>query len=166
MLDGTTSSTAETSSGAADGTATVVATGGNGSYTYLWSDNAAQTTATATGLSAGTYTVTITDGNGCTNTETVVVDLGNSINSVVMQSLQIFPNPTNKNVTISFNVAQSMETTISIFNTLGKVVYSKSNNVVNNFSTTIDVSTFAAGIYIVEVSNGNGKAVKKLTVSK
>ncbi len=46
-----------------DGSATVEASGGTGSYSYLWSDG--QETATATGLSAGTYTVTITDENGC-----------------------------------------------------------------------------------------------------
>ena len=49
--------------GDADGTLTVVATGGTPGYTYLWSDG--QTTATATGLVAGTYTVTVTDANGC-----------------------------------------------------------------------------------------------------
>ena len=48
---------------AADGTATVIASGGTGNFTYLWSNN--QMTATATGLSAGTASVTVTDDNGC-----------------------------------------------------------------------------------------------------
>ena len=53
------------------GTATVTATGGNGIFTYMWSNG--QTLATATGLMAGTYTVTITDGNSCTGTASATV---------------------------------------------------------------------------------------------
>ncbi len=43
----------------ANGTATVNATGGLGSYTYLWSNN--QTTSTITGLTQGNYSVTVSD---------------------------------------------------------------------------------------------------------
>ncbi|NNM15946.1 MAG: hypothetical protein HKO56_04745, partial [Bacteroidia bacterium] len=54
--------------GAADGTATVVPSGGIPPYTYLWNDPLAQTSATATGLSGGNYIVTITDSNMCITT--------------------------------------------------------------------------------------------------
>jgi gliding motility-associated-like protein len=50
-----------------DGSATVVAAGGTGAYTYLWSPGG-QTTATATALVPGSYCVTVTDANGCTET--------------------------------------------------------------------------------------------------
>jgi len=53
-----------------NGTATVNANGGTGTYTYLW--NNGQTTSTATGLQAGTYTVTVNDGF-CTGTTSVMV---------------------------------------------------------------------------------------------
>ena len=58
--------------GGSTGTATVVATGGDGNYSYLWAP-AGGTSASATGLASGSYTVTITDGNGCTGSATVVV---------------------------------------------------------------------------------------------
>ncbi len=61
-----------TINGVCDGDATVLAGGGDGTYTYLWSD--AQTNATATGLCAGSYTVTVYDGNGCSATANVVID--------------------------------------------------------------------------------------------
>ncbi|MFM9026451.1 MAG: T9SS type A sorting domain-containing protein, partial [Bacteroidota bacterium] len=54
-----------------NGTATVTATGGVGSYSYLWSNG--QTTATATSLSTGNYTVTISDANGCTSSASATV---------------------------------------------------------------------------------------------
>jgi hypothetical protein len=48
------------------GTASVTASGGSGSYTYLWS-NAAVTSAISA-LAPGAYTATVTDANGCTQT--------------------------------------------------------------------------------------------------
>ncbi|MCW3104001.1 MAG: hypothetical protein JWO09_2441 [Bacteroidetes bacterium] len=58
--------------GCPNGTASVSATGGTGSYTYLWTPGGS-TTATATGLTAGTYMVTITDGYGCAVTAMATV---------------------------------------------------------------------------------------------
>ena len=49
--------------GGSNGSLTASATGGSGSYTYLW-DNG-ETTQTISNLVAGDYTVTITDSNGC-----------------------------------------------------------------------------------------------------
>lgn len=65
------------------GSATVSATGGSGTYNYLWADG--QTTATDTGLVAGTYTVTITDQLSlCTVTQTATVsNTGNPPNVFV-----------------------------------------------------------------------------------
>ncbi len=50
--------------GGANGSASVIASGGTSPYNYLWNPSG-QTNATATGLSAGTYSVTVTDANGC-----------------------------------------------------------------------------------------------------
>jgi gliding motility-associated-like protein len=69
-ISSATSSSPE-SCGAADGTASVSASGGTGPYTYLWSNNG--TTDTISGLTTGVYNVTITDANGCTSSATVNV---------------------------------------------------------------------------------------------
>ncbi len=57
--------------GFSDGSASVVAAGGAGGYTYLW-DNG-ETTITATGLSSGIHVVTVTDANACTVTDNVTI---------------------------------------------------------------------------------------------
>ncbi|MFH1320459.1 MAG: PKD domain-containing protein [Bacteroidota bacterium] len=57
-----------------DGDASVVASNGVGTYTYLWDDPGTQSTDTATGLSAGTYNVTVTDSMGCFAVGTVSVN--------------------------------------------------------------------------------------------
>ena len=59
--------THETCAGQGNGTLTATASGGTGgqqSYTYLWSNNATGQTIT---VGAGMYSVTVTDANGCTS---------------------------------------------------------------------------------------------------
>jgi gliding motility-associated-like protein len=58
--------------GACTGTATVVASGGTGTYTYAWSPTGG-TGATASGLCAGTYTCTISSPAGCSITQIVTI---------------------------------------------------------------------------------------------
>jgi len=64
-LTATSSKTNVSCNGGSNGTATVVATGGTGPYTYSWAPSGG-TAATASGLAVGNYTCTITDNNGCT----------------------------------------------------------------------------------------------------
>jgi len=61
-----TSQTNVTCYGGNNGSATVNVSGGNGTYTYQWSNG--QTNSTATNLIANTYTVTVKDGNNCSIT--------------------------------------------------------------------------------------------------
>lgn len=58
--------------GGANGTATVTAAGGAGSYTYSWAPSGG-TAATATGLTAGSYTVTVNDGFSPTATKNFTI---------------------------------------------------------------------------------------------
>ncbi len=59
--------------GQQNGTATVIATGGTGTYTYVWSNG--QTTPTATNLSVGNYTVSVNDGVCTTTTMVSVINI-------------------------------------------------------------------------------------------
>jgi large repetitive protein len=78
--------------GGTDGTATVMAAGGNNVFTYAW-DVTPNTAATATGLNAGTHTVTVTDGNGCATSTTVVVGSPTAVTATIA------PNPINPTCT-------------------------------------------------------------------
>ncbi|MBK7939288.1 MAG: HYR domain-containing protein [Lewinellaceae bacterium] len=57
--------------GASNGSALVAPTGGNGSYTYLWSNGTSL--ALASNLVAGAYFVTVTDGENCTASGSVSI---------------------------------------------------------------------------------------------
>lgn len=62
-----------------DGSAFVLATGGAGNYTYLWSNNSVADTITQ--LGAGAYSVMITDQNGCVEMCSVVVNTTATVNA-------------------------------------------------------------------------------------
>jgi large repetitive protein len=64
-----------TCNGQCNGTASVVASGGNGTYTYTWAPapGGGQGTANATGLCAGTYSCTICSPAGCCITKTFTI---------------------------------------------------------------------------------------------
>ncbi|MEL6926519.1 MAG: hypothetical protein AAFO94_20930, partial [Bacteroidota bacterium] len=57
----------ESASGANDGRATPIVSGGTGSYTYAWSTG--DSDAALTGLAPGNYSLSITDANGCEQVE-------------------------------------------------------------------------------------------------
>ncbi|MBL7891970.1 MAG: SprB repeat-containing protein, partial [Bacteroidia bacterium] len=57
--------------GLSNGTATANPTGGNGSFTYSWSNG--QSAKTSSGLVAGSYTVKVTDQKGCSQTISVTL---------------------------------------------------------------------------------------------
>ncbi len=64
-------STAVSSAGGQDGTASATATGGTPPYHFQWSNG--ETGPALTGLQAGDYTVTVTDENGCVALDVVTV---------------------------------------------------------------------------------------------
>lgn len=69
----------------------------------------------------------------------------------------LYPNPANESVLISTEKDQTVELT----NTLGQVVYTTT---ATGTSTTVDLSTFEAGVYFVTVYNGDVKTTERLII--
>lgn len=88
----------------------------------------------------------------------VVVEV-TSISENGINGMMIYPNPTNGKLNIK---AETM-THVSVFNTLGQVVYERETD---NDNETIDMSRFESGIYMVRIVTENGIAVKRITVSR
>ncbi len=69
--------------GESDGSATISATGGGGTYTYTWSPvNGSE--ASLSGLSAGNYACTIKDQLGCTVTKSITINQPDAINATAV----------------------------------------------------------------------------------
>ena len=84
---------------AANGTATVTASGGTTPYTYHWVNN--QTTATATGLIAGSYAVTVTDAQGCSTTTTVTLTQPTPVTASATKTDPLCNNAANGTATVT-----------------------------------------------------------------
>ncbi|MDD2387366.1 MAG: S8 family serine peptidase, partial [Bacteroidales bacterium] len=85
--------------GFSDGEATVVASGGTGSYTYTWDDSGMQTTSTAIALDEGLYTVIVTDENGCQTQNSIYI----SEPDLISLSIEIIEIPCSGNCTGSLH---------------------------------------------------------------
>lgn len=69
-----------------------------------------------------------------------------------VNELNVYPNPTNKEISISLTERLQGETTITIFNSLGQLVH---NEKIRSFNTlyTIDMQNKPSGFYYIEVKN-------------
>jgi len=80
--------------------------------------------------------------------------------------LNIYPNPTtNGNISVKIDLNQQEEhITIKIFNLIGKTVYVQK---ITTFDTkvqeNINLGTQPKGVYILEVSNGEKKEIRRLS---
>ena len=72
------------------------------------------------------------------------------------ESVSVYPNPTTDNVNI---VAMGINH-VTVMNTLGQVVY---DNNANGNMTTLDMSQYQAGVYMVRVTTENGESVKLIS---
>ncbi|MFN0216358.1 MAG: SdrD B-like domain-containing protein, partial [Saprospiraceae bacterium] len=124
--------------GSNTGSATVVAAGGTGPYTYKWSNPGMSTTATVNNLGAGTYTVTVTDAAGCTATAVVSIAASLAPNVVIVASSNA-------------NCSTPGSATASASNGTPGYTYLWSNG-----ETTIQAVNLPAGTYTVTVTDGAG----------
>ena len=82
-----------------------------------------------------------------------------SINDQLMlEGVSVYPNPSTGIVNVSNDL--NVSNTITVTDLTGKVVASK----VASSATTIDLSNAGTGIYLVEVSNANGKKVERVVI--
>ena len=79
-------------------------------------------------------------------------------------TFELFPNPTNEDITIAGRAEIDGQINIEIYDMVGALVYNCSATGLNNgFTKTVNVRQLSAGSYIVKVRNGEGKfAVKTL----
>jgi len=79
---------------------------------------------------------------------------------VAAQSMQVYPNPTNGQLTIQSNATTSLTgQTLSIFNVLDENVFETQ---LSHTTTTIDISNLASGIYILRIGEGNNIYTTKI----
>jgi mannan endo-1,4-beta-mannosidase len=119
-------------------------------------------TGTYAGLTSFGLDIAVSDSNSIQNTSIRPYSLLNAIacNNVALENVskndfEIFPNPTTDFVQI---ISQSEIKAVEIFSTTGTLIYKKE---VKSHTQTLDISSFAIGMYIISIENNNGEMVQK-----
>lgn len=77
----------------------------------------------------------------------------------IANNFTIYPNPTST----LLNITNTLGANIEIYNIVGSLVYSSSNNL---SSTIVDVSSFNSGTYILKITSGTNISTRKFNVVK
>ena len=118
----------------------------------------------------GDYTVTMiaTNSVGVTS-NTMALKLqdctGIKENHLSAANISIAPNPSNGQLNINTNLNSDKDLQITIYNTLGQAIFSK-NFIASSNTMNIDLSAYPGGVYIVNISTGSEKIVKRLILNK
>jgi hypothetical protein len=123
--------------GEASGDIDVTVSGGSGTYSYIWSNNA--TSQDLVNVSAGSYSVTVMDANGCDAVASFVVTQPDEIELT--------------STTPSITCGGTETGTVTVFPTGGTGPYTY---IWNNGDTGMTLSEVGAGAYIVTVTDANG----------
>ena len=104
---------------------------------------------TFTPLSSGNYFVQVTDSSGCSGTSVAIYFEGSTSTNDILNSVTLYPNPTNGEIFIS--TSDQMEK-ISIINTSGLNVLEISLKDMNKRKIKLDLHNYSKGIYFVKIS--------------
>ena len=96
----------------------------------------------------------------------MVSNISNNINNTNL-SLDVYPNPTNANTTISFTLDQPSKVSINVHDVLGRSVYANNSNFYKgNHLVTFTLEDYESGIYFINTNINNQSFSNKLILNK
>ncbi|MBK7430307.1 MAG: T9SS type A sorting domain-containing protein [Bacteroidetes bacterium] len=141
-------SSISSSCGTANGKAEVLINGGIQPYQCNWSDGI--NSVDRNDLPKGNYSIEVTDQIGCRISATLTIE--SQVCDLIDSRFKLFPNPAANQITLKNDYLTSSVTSIIIVDISGKIVYNSEREITDNLMTTIDVSDFSNGIYLVKIT--------------
>jgi hypothetical protein len=105
-------------------------------------------------------TVTVTDSKGCSDVLTVDITLTGTGEIEGLSQLNIFPNPTTGQATLTVAMERPADLTIEIVDMLGRRVWEKQASNTGQLTEPLDLTALPAGMYLLRLS-ANGQTVSK-----
>jgi hypothetical protein len=121
------------------------------------------------GLHSQKVVAIVTDNNGCAGKDSVTVafKVCGGINELPGVSMAIYPNPNNGLFSLQVTTAEPQKFDLEVTTQAGIIQFSKTGFGVNgNATEKIDLSALPQGAYILTLSNGSGKLVRKIVINK
>jgi len=123
----------------------------------------------ATPAETTTYTVTATNAAGCSTTADITIEVSactsveDEIGRQMTEMIQVQPNPSKGVFNINYELPSVENVVLKVFNTIGQVIYQKTNNTqVGSLQETIDLTNAPKGLYYLELTLGTQQYVEKL----
>lgn len=114
----------------------------------------------------GSYTVVLVAFNDCgSDSDTLVVNIfGTGVRELTHgETLSLFPNPTQDQVTVDFTDAHTQSLSVQLVDVSGQVIFSQSMGTFNGrYKQSIDMSGVAAGVYFVQLITDNDTITRKV----
>lgn len=98
----------------------------------------------------------------CADCEDVSVK---NINNTIINQVAVFPNPANNIVTVPFEINQEADVTVSMFNTVGQMVNTKTVDNVYNGKVQFNTADLAAGVYMVTIEANGSRRTGRVVVA-
>jgi hypothetical protein len=105
------------------------------------------------------YLNVINPGDQCRSV-TAVNDFSTELNS----AMYILPNPNNGLFEFSLDAGKRITGELAVFDVTGKKVFSQQLDAIGLYTTSIDLSKFAKGLYILRLQTPDGAASKRVSV--
>lgn len=141
-------------------------TGNGNSYAWDFGDGntGVGVNPTHTYTNGGNYSVTLSVTNACGTDDTTIAfaSIGMEEN-VIGRSLVMYPNPTRSELSLSFDTEGAAGAVVRVLEISGKEVkLVREQNTSGHYQLKMDLSDLADGVYMVEITSGNTKAVRRL----
>ncbi len=89
----------------------------------------------------------------------------NEAEMATLSNLNIYPNPASKQLNLAFVAQNTSSVSISLSNVAGMKVYDQTiSSHSENYTQTIDVSSFPKGMYFINIRSENGNVIRKIVI--
>ena len=80
-----------------------------------------------------------------------------------VNNLTVYPNPVEDNLVVHFNAEIADDYHITICNMMGQVIYQETlNNFAGEYKNSLNFSSFAKGVYILQIKSSQGMTTRKI----
>lgn len=99
------------------------------------------------------------------NTTAFTVNNALSTDSFGLENFKLYPNPNAGNFNIEFNSEISNDIKIAIYDIRGRQIFDKTYQNTGAFSQNLQLNTVQAGVYLVNITDGNKKEIRKIIIN-